>query len=107
MSLAATLVACGGEPAQAPAPRERSSERPRLFLAGDGELWVVDVVAERARRLRAPQLVPGDPPVKILRRGDGLAPWGYDVWRLDARRPERPPRRILRRRVDLHPERPP
>jgi hypothetical protein len=95
LSAVAALASCHGTTPVA--SLEPTVERPRLFLAGDGELWVVDVVNERARRLRMSQLVPGDPPVKILRRGDGLALWGYHVWRLDARTPERPPRRIVRR----------
>jgi hypothetical protein len=88
------LGACGG--AGPPAAGRPPAERPRLFLAGDGELWVVDVATAHVRRLALAQLAPGDPPVRILRRGDGLALWGYDVWWLDPRRPGRPPRRILR-----------
>jgi hypothetical protein len=92
LALCFLAAACGADTARAPAP-----ERPRLFLAGDGELWVVDVAAQRARRLALAQLAGGDPPVRILRRGRALVLWGYDVWRLDARLPDRPPRRILRR----------
>jgi hypothetical protein len=106
LSVAATLAACSSEQALAP---DRASEQPRLFLSGDGELWVVDVAAERARRLRMTQLAGGDPPVRILRRDDGLVLWGYDVWRLDPRAPQRPPRRILRRGwffiASAHPDR--
>lgn len=51
-----------------------------LFLAGDGEMWVVDVNAERAEHLRMPdQLAAGDPPHRIAAIGDRLALWSYDV----------------------------
>lgn len=95
LMLATTLPACGGD-----RPRDRAAdraERPQLFLSGDGELWVVDVAAERVRRLSMAQLSPGDPPVRILRRGSGLVLWGYDLWRLDPRAPQERPRRILSR----------
>lgn len=91
LALAAVAAACGSEPARAPSP-----ERPQVFLAGDGELWVVDVAGERAERLALRELVPGDPPVRISRRGDGMALWGHDVWRLDPRRPHRRLRRLVR-----------
>jgi hypothetical protein len=91
-ALAALATACGVEPgARVPRP-----EAPKLFLAGDGELWVVDVAAERVRHLRMAQLTPGDPPVRILRRGDRLAVWGYDTWLLDPDRPRRRPVRLVR-----------
>jgi hypothetical protein len=104
--LAAGLVGCAADSTSA---GDRAHEAPRLFLAGDGELWVVESGSERVRRVRMPQLAAGDPPTRILRRGEGLAMWGYDVWRLEPGRPESPPRRIVRRGwffiASAHPER--
>jgi hypothetical protein len=61
------------------APSEESSNAPTLFLAGDAELWTVDVDAERAEHLPMPELAAGDPPHAIAAIGDRLALWGYDV----------------------------
>lgn len=47
-----------------------------LFLAGDGEMWVVDVATGSVRHRRLPELSAGDPPYRIVRRGDKLAVWG-------------------------------
>jgi hypothetical protein len=55
----------------------------RLVLAGDGEAWVVDVDAATARRVEMPELDPGDPPFRIVRRGDQLVAWGYETLLLD------------------------
>jgi hypothetical protein len=55
----------------------------RLYLAGDGQLTVVDVEAERARVVDLPQLSPGDPPYRIARRGRSLVLWGYDTYAVD------------------------
>ena len=62
-------VACASTP--------RSSTSAQLFLAGDSELWVVDTHTGRVRHLAVvPELSPGDPPYRILRRGDRLVLWG-------------------------------
>jgi hypothetical protein len=53
---------------------------PRLFLAGDGELWVVDVENERARHVVLPQLGPGDPPHRVVRRDGRLVLFGADTY---------------------------
>jgi hypothetical protein len=45
---------------------------PRLYLAGDGELWVVDVAHQRVQHLRRPVLERGDAPHRILARGNRL-----------------------------------
>ena len=61
-------VAKGGAEAVA----EEASRSPGfLFLAGDGDLAVVDVGARTSERLEFPQLRPGDPPYRIVRRGTG------------------------------------
>jgi hypothetical protein len=49
---------------------------PRLFLAGDGEMWVVDVATSSVRHIRLSELSPGDPPYRIVRRGAKLVLWG-------------------------------
>lgn len=49
----------------------------RLVLAGDGELWVVDVATASARRVVMPELTPGDAPHRIVRRDGKLVAWGY------------------------------
>jgi hypothetical protein len=56
---------------------------PRLVLAGDQELWVVDVAASTVRHRNLPQLSPGDPPYRIVRRGDKLVLWSYQTLTLD------------------------
>jgi hypothetical protein len=61
---------------------------PGLYLAGDGELWIVDVATEHARHLMLRQLAPGDPPDRIVRR---LVLWGFTTYLADPafRRPLR------------------
>jgi hypothetical protein len=56
-----------------------AQEPATLFLAGDGEMWVVDVADEDARQLAIRRLAPGDPPHRIAVRGDRLVFWGYDT----------------------------
>jgi hypothetical protein len=85
------LAGCGADEASRPAARPS----PQLFLAGDGELWVVDARAERARRIALPQLAGGDPPHRIVRRGGRLVMWGYDTLVLDGRAVDRPPRTLV------------
>jgi hypothetical protein len=58
------LTGCGGEP--------RAARGPQLYLAGNGELWVVDVAHQRARHLTRPLLDVGDAPHRILARGRRL-----------------------------------
>jgi hypothetical protein len=106
--LAVSLLAVGvlamSEAQLGPPPAALEAGRParavaapaaRLFLAGDGELWVVDVDPDRARRLGLAQLAPGDPPRRVVRRGAFLALWGYDVWRLEAADYRQPPVRLV------------
>jgi len=53
---------------------------PRLLLTGDGELWEVDVDAERVRHRAMPELVGGDPLHRIVRRGDRFVLWGEHTY---------------------------
>ena len=72
------VVGCGAEPEVAVEP-----DRPppaELVLAGDGEIWVVDVAAERARHVRMLQLAPGDPVHRVVWRGDRFVFWGYATY---------------------------
>ena len=80
-ALALALAACGGAPGGTDpnGPSEESGKAGTLFLAGVGELWTVDVAAERAEHLRMPELAAGDPPHRIAAIGDRLALWGYDI----------------------------
>src|SRR6187549_427117 len=48
-----------------------------LFLAGDGEGWVVDPTRETVRHVAMPELPPGDAPYRVVRRGDALVAWAY------------------------------
>jgi hypothetical protein len=48
-----------------------------LFLAGDGEAWVVDPTTQTVRHLSMPELPPGDAPYRVVRRGDALVAWAY------------------------------
>jgi signal peptidase I len=61
--------------ASPPPPAAVASGPPRLFLAGDGEMWVVDVNADSVDHRELPELSPGDPPFRIERRGDKLVIW--------------------------------
>jgi hypothetical protein len=75
LSLRSQQPAPRGSPSAAP---DAISGQPRLFLAGDDELWVVEVATGSVHHLELPQLSPGDPPYRILRRGDKLVAWGSD-----------------------------
>jgi hypothetical protein len=81
-------VGCGDD--QGDPERMPSAESPRLFLAGDGELWTVDVERERVEHREMPQLSPGDPPYRIVRRGERLVLWGYTTYALDSEFEGRP-----------------
>jgi hypothetical protein len=56
---------------------------PRLFLAGDGELWVVDPAEAHARRVAMRELGPGDPPHRVIARGNRLVLWGAPPFTVD------------------------
>jgi hypothetical protein len=71
LAIVAVVAACGGGDSPE-AAGDASVPTPRLYLAGDQELWIVDVATDRARHVRLPQLAPGDPPYRILRRGRPL-----------------------------------
>ncbi len=47
-----------------------------LFLASDGQLTVVNVDEGKTRVLPLPELAPGDPSYRLLRRDDRLVFWG-------------------------------
>lgn len=68
----------------------------RLFLAGAGELWVVDVAGGSVRHRRFPQLSAGDPPYWIVRRGDKLVLWSYQTLTLDPSSTGAQPRTLVR-----------
>jgi hypothetical protein len=70
------LAGCGSEAAQPVAP-------PRLYLAGDGELWVVDVAAQRAGHVTMEELGPGDPPYRVIARRDRLVLAGAPPFAVD------------------------
>jgi hypothetical protein len=83
--LAGLWVASERRPDRAPAS-DTSAAWPaadRLFLAGDGEAWVVHPATASVTRLDAPGLPPGDPPYRIARRGDALVAWAYRTLVLD------------------------
>jgi hypothetical protein len=71
--------AAGGCGARERATAEQDRTEATVFLTGIGELWVVDVDAERAVRVPRPELGAGDPPHLIAPIGDRLAMWSYDV----------------------------
>jgi hypothetical protein len=66
-----------GERATTPATPVSDAHTDRLFLAGDGEAWVVDPSSETARHLPMPELPPGDAPYRVVRRADALVAWAY------------------------------
>ena len=77
----------GGSPSPTP---DQATAVDRLVLAGDGELWVVDVATASARRFEMPELSPGDPPHRIARRDGELVAWGYETLVLDPDAVSRP-----------------
>jgi hypothetical protein len=82
--LLSVLAGCGAEPQPAAGPR--------LFLAGDGEIWVVDVDAGRVQHLVRPALKAGDAPHRILARGRRLVmgtEYGDSTFMLPSAHPER------------------
>jgi hypothetical protein len=66
---AGALLALTGCGADRPPPDGGGT---RLYLAGDGEAWIVDVARERARHLALRDIGPGDPPHRVIRRGRRL-----------------------------------
>lgn len=92
--LALALVGCGEADGgmDRKAPSADAGRASTLFLAGDGEMWVVDVDAERADHLRMPdQLAAGDAPHRIAVIGERLALWSYDVTSVPTAHPSAPP----------------
>jgi hypothetical protein len=86
-------------PAPPPAATSEPVSRPgevRLFLAGDQELWVVDVAGGSVRHQSLPQLPPGDPPYRIVRRGDKLVLWSDQTLTLDPSSSAAQPRTLVR-----------
>jgi hypothetical protein len=88
---------------QPPAPPSAATSGPvagpgesHLFLAGDGELWVVDVAGASVRHRSLPQLSPGDPPYRIVRRGNTLVLWSYQTLTLDPSSTGAQPRTLVR-----------
>jgi hypothetical protein len=80
------LAACmGAREAQAPPPpvASQAAAHATLYLAGDGELAVVDVEAETARVIPLEELAAGDPPYRIVRRGHDLVFYGGPTYAVD------------------------
>jgi hypothetical protein len=78
------LVGCGAEP--------RAADGPQLYFVGDGEMWVVDAAHERVRHERSSQLKPGDPPHRVLARGNRVVmgtPYGDSAFFLPSARRDR------------------
>lgn len=69
--------ACGGadDKPDVMGTRHADTAGSRLYLAGLGEIFVVDVESEGAVRLDYPALVGGDPANLIEARGNGFAVW--------------------------------
>jgi hypothetical protein len=70
----------------------RAEVGPRLYLAGDGEMWIVAAAAERVQRVARSQLKPGDAPHRILARGHRLvvgAAFGDSSFVLPSAHPDR------------------
>lgn len=73
---------CGGSARESPT-QSLGAPEPTLFLAGAAELTVVDVDSGRAAMRPLAELAPGDPPYRIVRRGNLLVFWGRDTYVLD------------------------
>jgi hypothetical protein len=64
-------------------PPRRAADETRLFLPGNGEMWVVGVSTATVRHIEIPDLAPGDPPHSVVRRNGNLVAWGYETLVLD------------------------
>ena len=65
---------------------------PKLYLAGDGELWIVDADSGRVWHRFSSQLGPGEPPHKVLARGRRVVmgrPYGDRAFFLPSARRDR------------------
>jgi hypothetical protein len=94
-ALVLALVASGC--AEEPAVRSGVSQRGgpvRLYLAGDGQLAIVDVEAESARVVEMGELAAGDPPYRIVRRGRSLVFYGKEATYAIGLDVRGPPKRI-------------
>lgn len=76
------LAGCGENAREPPPPAEPGTQ---VLLAGDGEMWLVDVEAERARHVRDDRLSPGDAPHRVLQTGGEFVLWGYATYVLEGR----------------------
>jgi len=97
--LALALAGCGESTGgtEPEATGSRTEATTTLFLAGDGQMWVVDVDDQRAEHLRMPnQLSAGDPPHKIAAIGERLALWSYDVTSVPMDDPSAPPETLAK-----------
>lgn len=77
-----------GSPRQQPAtgsstPPAAVSGEPRLFFAGNGQLWTMDIRTESVQHLQVPELAAGDPPYRIVSRGGKLVLYGANTYLLD------------------------
>jgi hypothetical protein len=74
-----TLAVREGErPTQSATPGATASTE-QLFLAGDGEAWVVDPASGTSRHLSMPELPPGDAPHRVARRDGAIVAWAYQT----------------------------
>jgi hypothetical protein len=74
-----TLAVREGErPTQSAIPGATASTE-QLFLAGDGEAWVVDPASGTSRHLSMPELPPGDAPHRVARRDGAIVAWAYQT----------------------------
>jgi hypothetical protein len=101
LALGLWLALRSGPQLPAPPPAATSGPvagpgEPRLFLAGAGELWVVDAAGASVRHRSLPQLAPGDPPYWIVRRGNKLVLWSYNTLTLDPSSSATQPRTLVR-----------
>jgi hypothetical protein len=79
------LAGCGSAEPQ-------GSSGPQLYLAGDGEMWVVDADTGSVEHRTNAQLKPGDAPHRILARGRKLVmgtPFGDSAFYLPSARADR------------------
>jgi len=85
LAVSLCLAACGSEPRAVEAG-------PKLYLAGDKELWIVDADSGRVWHRFSSQLGGTDSPHKVLARGDRVVmgtPYGDRAFFIPSARPDR------------------